>query len=131
MTQVNSKPALAEVLVRQVLGDTETLELICAQRGVSLVEAVTQALRGWMGDAQPHVPVAQGAPPLTLLLPDPSECPQGQEREWLGVCDHDLSVLRAEQRRCFHVKDATGLSRVNQSIERYIQAVAELKERVA
>lgn len=132
MTQVNNKPALAEVLVRQVLGETESFEGLCAQRGVSLLEAVTQALQGWMGDSPASMRrTTQESPLLTLQLPDPSDCPQGQEREWLEVCEHDLKVLHREQRRCFEFKDRDQLEKVNWSIEKYIQAMAELQARVA
>lgn len=127
MNTPNNKPALAEVLVRQVLGDTEAFERVCAQRGVSLVDAVTEALREWSGlQNGSHV---RKTPLLTLLLPDPSDCPQGHEKEWLSICEHDIRVLNKEQRRCYKEQDASGLIQVNQSIERYLQAMNELRER--
>lgn len=125
----NSKPALAEVLVRQVLGDAEAFERICAQRGVSLLGAVTEALEEWSGLRSGKIHT-QRTSTITLLLPDPSDCPQGQEKEWLAICEHDLVVLNQEQRRCYKDQDAAGLIRVNQSIERYLQAMSELRERV-
>lgn len=130
-TLKNSKPAMAEVLVRQVLGESAGFERICDQRGVSLVDAVNQALRTWMNGGLSLVrsPIDGEAP--ALLLPDPNECPQGQEMMWLEVCEHDLEVLRQEQQRCIDSRDATGLNRTNRSIEAYIQAVAGLRERVA
>lgn len=130
MTLKNHKPAFAEVLVRQVLGDTEDFERVCAQRGVNLVDAVTQAIQGWMGVENATRQPAR-VPPLTLLLPDPSECPQGQEAHWLSVCEHDLKSLRQEQQRCYGTKDTVNLRRCNLSIEKYLQAMSELKERVA
>lgn len=128
----DNKPVMAEVLVRQVLGESESFEHICAQRGLTLVDAVSQALKSWMSSGLTLVnnrnrPSEHPA----LLLPDPSECPQGQEREWLSICEHDLKVLAGEQKRCIQSRDAVGLSRTNHSIEAYIQAVADLKERVA
>lgn len=125
-TPNNTKPALAEVLVRQVLGSTEDFERVCSQRGLTLTDAVTQALQGWMGSENATRPAV---PPLTLLLPDPSDCPQGQEFYWLNVCEHDLRILREEQRRCYHTKDSVTLRRVNQSIEKYLQAMSELRSR--
>ena len=127
-TPQNTKPALAEVLVRQVLGSTEDFERVCSQRGVSLVAAVTQAVQDWMGveNTTRHVPV----PPLTLLLPDPSDCPQGQEEHWLSLCKHDLAKLREEQSRCYRTRDRIRLQRVNQSIEKYLQAQSELRDRL-
>lgn len=128
----NSKQVLAEVLVRQVLGESENFERICAQRGIAIEEAVSQALRGWAGHGltllQNDEPETD---PVVLLLPDPSDCPQGQEEHWLGVIDHDLSTLRKAQQSCFKRKDTAGLDRTNRSIEAYIQAQAELKARVA
>jgi hypothetical protein len=126
-TPQNTKPALAEVLVRQVLGSTDDFERVCSQRGLSLIDAVTQALQGWMGSE--HV-TRPAVPPLTLLLPDPSDCPQGQEKEWLSVCEHDLRVLEEEQRRCYFTKNVARLSQVNQSIEKYLQARSELRDRL-
>lgn len=131
-TLKDNRPVMAEVLVRQVLGESEIFERICAQRGVSLVDAVGQALKSWMSGSLTLVNNRdrQSEPP-PLLLPDPSECPQGQEREWLQICDHDMAVLVAEQARCTQRGDTVGLNRTNHSIEAYIQAIADLKERVA
>lgn len=132
-TLKNSKPVLAEVLVRQVFGEAENFERICAQRGLSVEEAVNQALRSWVGHG---LTLVQNAPepetdPVVLLLPDPSDCPQGEEQHWLGVIEHDLAALRKAQQRCFAKQDAKGIARTTRSIETYIQAQAALRERVA
>jgi hypothetical protein len=133
-TPKNSKPVMAEMLVRHVFGEAENFERLCAQRGMSVEEAVVQALRGWIGHG---LTVVQGGElvaetdPVVLLLPDPADCPQGQEAHWLGVIEHDLDALKKAQRRCFQTKDAEGLQRTNQSIETYIQAQAALRDRVA
>jgi hypothetical protein len=132
MTTVNKKPLMAEMLVRQVFGEAENFERICAQRGLSIEDAVNQALRGWVGHG---LTLVQNAPnpetdPVVLLLPDPSDCPQGQEAHWLSVIEHDLAALQKAQQRCFQTKDTKGLERTNRSIETYIQAQAELRERI-
>jgi hypothetical protein len=134
MTTVKNKPVMAEMLVRQVFGEAENFERICAQRGISVEEAVSQALRSWVGHGLTLVQNAELEPesdPVVLLLPDPSECPQGQEEHWLGVIEHDLAALQKAQQRCFIRKDTKGLDRTNRSIETYIQAQAALRERVA
>jgi hypothetical protein len=133
MTTVKNKSVMAELLVRQVFGEAENFERICAQRGVSMEDAVNQALRGWVGHGLTLVDNApsQEPDPVVLLLPDPSDCPQGQEAHWLSVIEHDLGALRKAQQRCFQTKDTKGLNRTNRSIETYIQAQAALRERVA
>lgn len=134
MTTKTNKPVMAELLVRHVFGEAENFERIAAQRGLSVEEAVGQALRGWVGHGLAVVQNAvldPEADPVVLLLPDPAECPQGQEAHWLGVIEHDLNALRRAQQRCFQTKDTVGLSRTNRSIETYIQAQATLKDRVA
>ena len=133
-TLKDSKPVLVEVLVRQVFGEAENFERVCAQRGVSVAEAVNQALRGWVGHGLSIVRDADPSPdpdPVVLLLPDPAECPQGQEEHWLDVIAHDLEALRKAQQHCFKSKDAAGAQRASRSIETYIQAQAALRERVA
>ena len=133
-TLKDSKPVLVEVLVRQVFGESENFERVCAQRGVSVADAVSQALRGWIGHGLSVVRDADPQPdldPVVLLLPDPAECPQGQESHWLEGIDHDLKALKKAQQRCFQVKDSAALERTNRSIETYIQAQAALRDRVA
>lgn len=131
-TPKTHKTALAEVLVRHVFGDTDNFERLCTRRGISVAEGVDQALKSWMSGGLTLVPdQPHKSEPPPLMLPDPSDCPQGQEAEWLQLCDHDLSVLRREQQRCIQVMDVTGLNDVNLSIESYLQAVAGLRERVA
>ncbi len=134
MTTQTNKPVMAELLVRHVFGEAENFERICAQRGLSVEDAVSQALRGWVGHGLTLVQNAEVAPegdPVVLLLPDPSECPQGQEKHWLEVIEHDLGALRRAQQRCFKSKDMAGVQQVSRSIETYIQAQAALKDRVA
>jgi hypothetical protein len=70
-TLKNSKPVLAEVLVRQVFGEAENFERVCAQRGVSVEQAVSQALRGWVGHGLSLVQDAS---------PDPATDPEGLQR---------------------------------------------------
>lgn len=145
-TLKNSKPVLAEVLVRQVFGEAENFERVCAQRGVSVEQAVSQALRGWIRQERPtglgvagasgsDLPVSSDSGsnpgPVALLLPDPAECPQGEERHWLEIIEHDLGALQQNQRLCFKSKDAEGLAQTNRSIETYLQARASLRDRVA
>lgn len=131
-TPKTNKSAMAEVLVRHVLGESESFELACDRLCVSMAEGVEQALKNWMSGTLTLVtkPARKSEPP-PLMLPDPSDCPQGQEAEWLALCDHDLNVLRREQQRCIQAKDAAGLNSANMSIEAYLQAVAGLRERVA
>lgn len=133
-TLKDSKSVLAEVLVRQVFGEAENFERVCTQRGVSVADAVSQALRGWIGHGLSVVRDADPQPdldPVVLLLPDPAECPQGEEAHWLEVIEHDLGALQRAQQRCFKVKDPAALERTNRSIETYIQARAALRDRVA
>ena len=134
MTDVRTnKPVMAEMLVRQVFGDAEGFERLCAQRGVSVAEAVQQALRGWLGQGLSLVETMRS--PLAItgagLNPDPGDCPSGQEAHWVEVCEHDLHLLRAEQRRCYRTKDRPGIERTTRRIEHYLQTLAELRERVA
>lgn len=128
----NSKPVLAEVLVRQVFGEAENFERVCAQRGVSVEDAVTQALRDWVGHGLTIVKNEQPLMNPTIgLLPDPNDCPQGQEAHWIEVCEHDLDALRQKQKSCFRAKDPTELEQTNRTIESYLQTLASLRERVA
>lgn len=132
MTSVKTnKPVMAEMLVRLVLGDTESFEQLCAQRGVSVEEAIGQALKNWAGSSLPTVKPESLQLPTIGLLPDPADCPSGQEEHWIGVCEHDLNVLHREQRRCFRSQDRKGIARTTRTIETYIQTLAALKERVA
>jgi hypothetical protein len=132
MTTKTNKPVMAELLVRHVFGEAENFERLCAQRGISVEEAISQALRDWVG---PGLSVVKAEPQLmnpTLgLLPDPSDCPVGQEQHWIGVCEHDLNVLRSKQQLCFREQDRAGVTATTRTIETYIQTIASLKDRVA
>lgn len=132
MTNVKTnKPVMAEMLVRHVFGEAESFERLCAQRGVSVEDAVGQALRSWVG---PGLSVVKAEPPLmnpTIgLLPDPTDCPSGQEAHWIGVCEHDLAVLRSKQQNCFRTQDRVGIAETTRTIETYIQTLASLRERI-
>jgi hypothetical protein len=93
-------------------------------------DAVNQALRSWAGQGVAVTPAETNLPVLGLL-PDPTDCPPGQEAHWIEVGEHDLVVLRRQQQDCFRRKDAAGLARTTQTIETYIQTLASLRERVA
>ncbi len=127
-----NKPVMAEMLVRHIFGEAETFERLCAERDISLEEAVGQALRNWVGPGlsvvKPEAPLMN---PTIGLLPDPNDCPTGQEEHWIGVCEHDLEVLRNKQQVCFRSQDKAGLANTTRTIESYIQTLAALKERVA
>jgi len=129
MTARTNKPVMAEMLVRQVFGDAESFERVCAQRGLSVEDAVRQALRGWVGHgvgpSESTVPFLGGS-----FTPDPGDCPSGQEEHWIQVCEHDLTLLRKQQQNCFRLKDQRCLERTTHAIENYIQTLASLKERV-
>lgn len=130
MTKPN-KPVMAELLVRHVFGEAEKFERLCAQRGVSVEDAVNQALRDWVG---PGLSVVKPEPspmnPVLGMLPDPSDVPVGQEAHWITVCEHDLQVLRSRQQNCFRTQDGAGVEETSRTIETYIQALAELRERI-
>lgn len=128
-----NKPVMAEMLVRQVFGEAESFERVCAQRGVSVEAAVKLALQGWVGQGLALVSTMQLPLPGAEvgLSPDPGDCPTGQESHWVEVCEHDLQVLRAEQQRCYRTKDRPGIERTTRRIESYLQALAELRDRVA
>jgi hypothetical protein len=129
---MNNKPVLAEMLVRAVFGEAEKFERLCAQRGVSVEDAVNQALRNWVG---PGLSVVKPEPalmnPVVGMLPDPSDVPVGQEAHWITVCEHDLRLLRSHQQNCFRSKDGEGAQATALTIENYIQTLASLRERVA
>ena len=129
---VPNKPVMAEMLVRHVFGEAEKFERLCAQRGISIEDAVSQALRNWVG---PGLSVVKPEPsllnPVVGMLPDPSDVPVGQEAHWITVCEHDLQVLRSHQQTCFRKQDGKGVEETSQTIETYIQALASLKDRVA
>src|SRR5262245_8963494 len=132
MNTMPNKPVIAEALVRLVFGESAKFEQLCAQRGVSVEEAVGQALRDWVGPGLSVVkPEPQLMNPTIGMLPDPSDCPAGQEAHWIGVCEHDLQVLRSKQQVCFREQDGAGVEATSRTIEHYIQTLAELKERVA
>lgn len=133
MTNVNKKSVMAEMLVRQVLGESESFEQVCAQRGVSIEDAVRFALRTWAGQ---NLRVVQPTtiPGLLLdvgLVPDPGDCPVGQEAHWLAMCEHDLAILQKRAKSCFQMQDTEGLNTMAIAMERYIQAIDTLKARVA
>lgn len=132
MTTPNKKALMAEMLVRQVFGDSAEFEMLCSERGIPLEDAVEQALCGW---AKSPLPTTRREHRLLSLIsktsPDPADCPEGQEGHWIEVCQHDIDVLRREQRQCFLQKDGVALERTNRAIETYIQTLAHLKERVA
>lgn len=128
-----NKPVMAEMLVRHVFGETETFERTCAQRGLSVDEAVREALKSWIGQGlslveAPHMPYLESELELT---PDPGDCPTGQEEHFIRVCEHDLQVLRQRQQACYRAKDRSGVERTTRKIERYIQTVAAIRDRVA
>jgi hypothetical protein len=128
-----NKPVMAEMLVRAVLGSTSEFERACQQRGVSIQDAVTQALQNWVGSRLTLVGAPSALSPDMVLsaLPAPQDCPPGEEEHWLRVCEHDLGVLREQQRRCFAAQDQEGIARTTRAIESYLQVRAELRERVA
>lgn len=133
MTNVNKKSVMAEMLVRQVLGESESFEEVCARRGVSIEDAVRFALRTWAGQ---NLRVVQPTtiPGLLLdagLIPNPEDCPVGQEAHWLQMCEHDLAVLQKRAKACFQDNDTQGLNSMSIAMERYIQAIDALKARVA
>jgi hypothetical protein len=134
-TLKNSKPVLAEVLVRQVFGEqAESFERVCAQRGVNVADALGQALRNWVGHGLTLVrpPENDGRLlPANGQLPDPADCPFGQEEHWLQMCEHDLKILRGKQQACFQTKDTSSLNSTNLTIEAYLQTMAEIRSRVA
>jgi hypothetical protein len=126
----NTKPVMAEMLVRHVFGESESFERVCAQRGMNLTEAVHQALKSWVGQAllTAH---SEPALPVIGMLPDPSDCPHGQEAHFIDLVEHDLAVLRQRQQACFRDKNQGELAKTTQAIETHIQALAALRERVA
>lgn len=132
MNTKTNNPVMAEMLVRHVFGEAEKFERLCAQRGISVDEAVGQALRNWVG---PGLSVVKPEPsllnPVVGMLPDPSDVPVGQEAHWITVCEHDLQVLRSHQKSCFQTQDGRGATETSRTIESYIQTLAELRERVA
>jgi len=95
MTAPNSKSLMAEMLVRQVFGEAERFEDACSERGVSLEEGIAQALTQWLGPLQVTGAGVAPAYPVVRALPDPADCPPGQENHFILLCVHDLSVLRA------------------------------------
>lgn len=130
-TLKDSRPVMAEALVRHVLGDTTNFERVCTQRGVSLTDAIAWALQAWMAGDASLPPDSTNNSGLPLMLPDPTDCPQGQETAWLEICEHDLGLLRAEHNRCLSTGDLPGINRTARSIDAYLQAMSELQERVA
>ena len=133
MTTENKRPLMAEMLVRHVLGESESFERVCAQRGVGVEEAVRHALRTWAGQGL-RVVEPSLMPGMVLnagLTPDPGDCPRGQEFHWLAMCEHDLELLRKRQSACFKNHNVQELEVTTRAIENYIQTIAALKARVA
>lgn len=131
MSSVTKKPVMAEMLVRHIFGEAETFEHLCEQRGVSVEEAVSQALRNWVGPGQQLQTTAPVAVTTSFgFVPDPADCPSGHESHWIGLCEHDLTLLRREQQRLFAAQDKKGLTELTRTIESYIQTLASLRERL-
>jgi hypothetical protein len=135
-TARTNKPVMVELLVRRVFGDAAGFLQVCERRGITAEEAVTQALQDWIGGevAVPTLPTLSLLATSSELTPDPGDCPVGQEEHWIQVCEHDLDVLRKTQQQCFRSKSPETprvLDRTNRTIERYIQTLASLRDRVA
>jgi hypothetical protein len=131
MTAPNSKSLMAEMLVRQVFTDTVRFEDACSERGVSLEEGISQALTQWLGPLQGTGASVAPAYPVVRALPDPADCPPGQESHFILLCEHDLRVLRVKQQRYYAAKDAAGVRQTAREIEGYLQTLDSLRARVA
>lgn len=135
---MNTLPAnsnlMADLLVRRVLGSDVVFARVCAQNGLSIEDGVRQALEAYIqSHAREELPQVEETllQPAFINRPDASDCPAGEEKHWLEMCEHDLGVLRRAHTAYVQRKDDLNARRVLRSIEHYIQAQHSLRERVA
>ena len=135
---MNTLPAnsnlMADLLVRRVLGSSAAFVRVCAQNGLSIEDGVRQALESYVQEhAKEELPRVEETllQPAFINRPDASDCPAGQERHWLEMCDHDLKVLRRAHATYSSRGDSLNTRRVLLALEHYIQARSSLQERVA
>jgi hypothetical protein len=130
--ELDKKAMMAELLVRQTLGNTTSFTEACKLNNLSLEEGVRNALVDFMNK---QVSARAKALPSTLLCPsmitqpDVSDCPNGQEDEWIELCEHDLRVLRNAESKYSACGDMVNSRRAMVAIEGYLQTLSALRER--